>query len=75
MCASLHLPLCLLTLLILMWLVFLSVTKQGNKELENNFSLFLIFSGIIALGDEYSNAYEENTLNKVVLLQDLIMQW
>lgn len=28
-----------------------------------------------ALGDKCSNAYEENTLNKAVLLQDLIMQW
>lgn len=60
------------------------MSKQGNKVLEKLrklFSpLFLIFPGITAVGDECSvandyHAYDENALNKMILLQDLIMQW
>lgn len=68
--------------LVLMGLFFPLVSKQGNKELEELkktfFPLFLIFLGITALGDEcsvanYYGAYDENTLNKIILLQVLII--
>lgn len=59
------------------WLFFPLVSKQEHKGLEkkseNVFALFLIFSGTTALGDVCSvandcHAYDENTVNKMILL-------
>lgn len=83
-----NLPFCLLTqdesFVSFDVVIFLPlVSKQRNKELEKLrklFSpLFLIFPGITALGNECSvandyHAYDENTLNKMILLQDLILK-